>query len=238
MQCPFLIFSVRRDFMDYKIIGGSLPVAVCKLRRGEDVLCESGAMSWMDGGIRMETEGGGLGRMFGRAFSGESMFINRYIAERDGEIAFASKFPGDIRAIELSRGKSIIAQKKCLLAYDSSVDVNVHFHKRFSAGFFGGEGFIMQKFSGEGTVLIEIDGSAVEYELDEGERKIINTGYLVMMDETCSMSVETVRGVKNVLFGGESLFNTVITGPGKIVLQTMPLAQTAALLYSMMPHNN
>lgn len=223
--------------MNYEIIGGNLPVAVCKLQRGEDVCCESGAMSWMDDGIKMNTEGGGLGKMFGRAFSGESMFRNRYVAERPGEIAFASKFPGEIKAIEL-KGRSVIAQKKCLLAYDSSVDIKVHFQKKFSAGFFGGEGFIMQKFSGNGTVLLEVDGSAVEYELKAGERKIVNTGYLVMMDDTCSMSVETVKGVKNVLLGGEGIFNTVITGPGRVVLQTMPLAQTAALLYSMMPHNN
>lgn len=186
----------------------------------------------------MCTEGGGLGKMFGRAFAGESMFRNRYIADRAGEIAFSSKFPGDIRAVEISGGRSVIAQKKCLLAYDSTIETKIHFQKKLSAGFFGGEGFIMQKFSGNGTVLIEIDGSAVEYYLAPGEKKIVNTGYLVMMDETCSMSIETVKGVKNVLFGGEGLFNTVITGPGKIVLQTMPLAQTAALLYSMMPHGN
>ena len=222
--------------MKYEIIGGSLPVAVCKLKAGEDVCCESGAMSWMSDGIKMQTESGGIGRMFGRAFSGESMFRNRYVAEKNGEIAFASKFPGDIKAIELN-GKGVIAQKKCLLAYDSTVETKVHFQKKFSAGFFGGEGFIMQKFSGEGTVLLEIDGSAVEYELKAGERKIVNTGYLVMMDETCTMSVEAVKGVKNVLFGGEGMFNTVVTGPGRVVLQTMPLAQTAALLYSMMPNN-
>ena len=224
--------------MKYEIIGGNLPAAVCSLERGEEVCCESGAMSWMDDGIVMHTEGGGLGKMFGRAFSGESMFRNRYVAERSGKIAFASKFPGEIKAIELSGGRSVIAQKKCLLAYDSTVDTKVHFQKRFSAGFFGGEGFIMQKFSGEGTVFIEIDGRAVEYYLAPGERKIVNTGYLVMMDESCSMYIETVKGIKNVLFGGEGMFNTVITGPGKIVLQTMPLAQTAALLYSMMPHQN
>jgi len=224
--------------MKYEIIGGSLPVAVCQLQKGEEVCCESGAMSWMDDGIKMNTEGGGLGKMFGRAFSGESIFRNRYMAEQAGEIAFSSKFPGDIKAYELSGGRSVIAQKKCLLAYDSSVSTSVYFQKRFSSGFFGGEGFIMQKFSGNGTVLLEVDGSAVEYYLAPGERKIVNTGYLVMMDESCSMSVETVKGFKNVLFGGEGLFHTVITGPGRIVLQSMPVTQTAALLYSLMPHDH
>ena len=224
--------------MKYEISGGSLPVALCKLEAGEEIFCESGAMSWMDDSIRMTTEGGGLGKMFGRAFSGESMFRNRYIAERAGEIAFASKFPGEIKAVNITRGRSVIAQKKCFLAAEKEIETSVHFQKRFASGFFGGEGFIMQKFTGEGTVFLEIDGSAVEYYLAPGEKKIVNTGYLVMMDDSCQMSVETVKGFKNVLFGGEGLFNTVITGPGRIVLQTMPIAQTAALLYSLMPHNN
>ena len=224
--------------MTYEILGGSLPVAICKLQAGEEIWSESGSMSWMDDGIRMNTEGGGLGKMFGRVFSGESMFRNRYIAERSGEIAFASKFPGEIKAISLSGGRSVIAQKKCFLAGERDVDTSVYFQKRISSGFFGGEGFIMQRFSGNGTVFLEIDGSAVEYYLAPGERKIVNTGYLVMMDDSCQMSVETVKGVKNVLFGGEGLFNTVITGPGRVVLQTMPITQTAALLYSLMPHDH
>ncbi len=224
--------------MTYEILGGSLPVALCRLQAGEEIWCESGAMSWMDDEIKMNTQGGGLGKMFGRAFSGKSMFRNRYVAERAGEIAFASKFPGEIKAISLSGGRSVIAQKKCFLAGESGVDTGVYFQKRFSSGFFGGEGFIMQRFSGNGTVFLEIDGSAVEYDLAPGEKKIVNTGYLVMMDDTCQMSMETVKGFKNVFFGGEGLFNTVITGPGRVVLQTMPITQTAALLYSLMPHNN
>ncbi len=224
--------------MTYEILGGSLPVALCKLNVGDEIWCESGSMSWMDESIKMHTEGGGLGKMFGRAFSGESMFRNRYVAERSGEIAFASKFPGEIKAVALSGGRSVIAQKKCFLAGESGVNTSVHFQKRFSSGFFGGEGFIMQRFSGEGTVFLEVDGSAVEYYLAPGEKKIVNTGYLVMMDDTCQMSIETVKGFKNVMFGGEGFFNTVITGPGRVVLQTMPITQTAALLYSLMPHNN
>ena len=224
--------------MTYEILGGSLPVALCKLSVGDEVWCESGAMSWMDAGIKMSTEGGGIGKMFGRAFAGESMFRNRYYAERAGEIAFASKFPGEIKAVTLSGGRSIIAQKKCFLAGDKGVSSSLYFQKRIASGFFGGEGFVMQKFSGEGTAFLEIDGSAVEYYLAPGERKIVNTGYLVMMDDTCQMNVETVKGFKNVLLGGEGIFHTVITGPGRIVLQTMPIAQTAALLYSLMPHSN
>ena len=224
--------------MTYEIKGGSLPVVLCKLNAGDEIFCESGAMSWMDEGIKMSTEGGGIGKMFGRAFAGESMFRNKYRAERAGEIAFASKFPGDIIAVPINEGRSVIAQKKCMLAGESGVNTSVYFQKRIASGFFGGEGFVMQKFSGRGTIFLEIDGSAVEYYLAPGERKIVNTGYLVMMDETCQMSIETVKGFKNVLLGGEGIFHTVITGPGRIVLQTMPIAQTAALLYSLMPHPN
>lgn len=224
--------------MKYVIDGGNLPVARCELEAGEEIWCESGSMSWMDDGIRMNTEGAGLGKMFGRMFSGESMFRNRYVAEHKAEIAFASSFPGEIKPIQITPQRGVIAQKKCFLAAESGVDTSVYFQKKISAGFFGGEGFIMQKFSGNGTVFIEIDGSAIEYYLAPGERKIVNSGYLVMMDESCKMSIETVKGVKNVLFGGEGLFNTVIEGPGKIVLQTMPISQTAAALAAVLPQQN
>ena len=224
--------------MRYEIFGGNLPVALCKLDAGEEIFCERGAMSWMDDGIRMETYGGGIGKMFGRAFSGETMFRNRYVAETNGEIAFASSFPGEIRAVELYNGRSVIAQKRCLLAFDSGVETRVHFQKRFSTGFFGGEGFIMQQFYGNGTVLLEIDGSAVEYYLAPGERKIVDTGHLVMMDDTCTMTVETVKGLKNKFLGGEGIFNTVITGPGKIILQTMPISRMAERIYVYLPKEN
>lgn len=190
--------------MEYKIIGDNLPAVVCRLRRGEELYCESGAMSWMDDCFRMETEGGGIGKVFGRMFSGESLFRNRYIAENDGEIAFASTFPGSIRAVQISPGHGIIAQKRSFLASEKGVDMSVFFQKKLSGGFFGGEGFIMQKFEGSGIVFLEVDGSAVEYELGAGERKIVDTGYLVMMDETCSLDIQTIKGAKNILLGGNS----------------------------------
>lgn len=222
--------------MRYEIKGDTLPVAVCSLQRGEALYCEAGAMSWMTDGIRMETEGGGIGKVFGRMFSGETLFRNRYTAERDGEIAFASSFPGSIIAVELSAGRTVIAQKRSFLACDSGVDMEIFFQKRLGKGFFGGEGFIMQKFSGNGTVLLEIDGSAVEYLLEAGQRMIVDTGHLAMMDGTCSIDIEMVRGAKNIFLGGEGLFNTYISGPGKIVLQTMPVQKTAMQLYQFMPH--
>lgn len=224
--------------MNYEIIGGNLPAVICKLTKGEKIICEGGGMSWMDDAFTMETSGGGIKKIFGKAFSGESMFNNIYTANKDGEIAFASSFPGDILAIQVAPGKSIIAQKKSFLACEGGVEMSVHFQKKFGGGLFGGEGFIMEKFSGSGLVFVEVDGSTKEYVLAPGERKILDTGHLVLMDDTCSLDVESVKGVKNKLLGGEGLFNTVITGPGRIVVQTMPIAKTAMVIYDLIPHTN
>lgn len=215
--------------MKYQIIGEPLPVAICTLEAGQSVITERGAMSWMTPNLKMETQGtGGLGKMFGRAFSGESMFQNRYTAENGtGQIAFASSFPGSIRAYEIAPGRELIVQKSGFLASDEGVTLSVFFQKKMGAGLFGGEGFIMQKLSGQGTALIEIDGYAVEYELAAGQSMIVDTGYLAAMSATCSMDITTNKGLKNMMFGGEGIFNTVVTGPGKIVLQTMPISAVA-----------
>ena len=221
--------------MQYEIIGGNLPAVLCKLKKGEKIICESGGMSWMDGVFKMETTGGGAGKMFGRMFSGESMFTNTYTAQQDGEIAFASCFPGAILAIEIKPGRSVIAQKKAFLASEAGVEMSIFFQKKFGKGLFGGEGFIMQKFSGSGLVFLEVDGAIKEYTLAPGERKVMDTGHLVMMDDTCKMDIEKISGVKNVLFGGEGLFNTVVTGPGRIVIQTMPMSKTAGVISGYIP---
>lgn len=165
--------------------------------------------------------------MFGKMITGENMFQNRYVANRAGEIAFASSFPGSIRAIEVTPDKPVIAQKSAFLASYGNIDISVFFQKKLKAGLFGGEGFLMQKFSGNGIVFIEIDGSAIEYDIPAGDCKIIDTGYLAAMDASCSIDTRTVKGVKNVLFGGEGLFNTVVKGPGHIIVQTMPIQKTA-----------
>ncbi len=221
--------------MKYEILGGNLPVVICSLSAGESMITESGAMSWMTPGIEMQISSGGIGKAFGRMFSGESLFLNTFTAHRDGEIAFASSFPGAILKVDVAPGKSVICQKKSFLASESSVDLSIHFNQKMGAGFFGGEGFIMQKLSGNGTAFIEIDGSMVEYELADGEQMIVDTGYLAMMDDTVSIDIQTVKGVKNVMFGGEGLFNTVLTGPGKIVLQTHPLSKIAQSIVPFLP---
>jgi uncharacterized protein (TIGR00266 family) len=218
--------------MRYKIVGELLPVVICDVEPNETLITERGAMSWMSPNMHMETQGtGGFGKMMGRMFSGESMFQNKYTAQGGpGQIAFASSFPGSIRALEITPGNDVVIQKSAFLASTTGVDLSVHFQKKFGAGLFGGEGFIMQRLSGQGTAFIEIDGYAVEYTLQPGQQIIIDTGYLAMMDATCSIDVQTVGGVKNALLGGEGIFNTVVTGPGKVLLQTMPVSAVAGVI--------
>ena len=215
--------------MRYQIIGEPMPVVICDLENGETMLTERGSMSWMTNNMKMETtSNGGVGKALGRMFSGEALFQNRYTAQGGpGQIAFASSFPGSIRAIQITPDRPLIVQKGGFLAAEPSVELSVHFRKKIGAGLFGGEGFIMQKLSGYGLAFIEIDGHACEYELAPGQQMVIDTGYLAAMDATCQMDIVTVPGVKNVLFGGEGLFNTVVTGPGKVILQTMPISALA-----------
>lgn len=224
--------------MKYEIQGENLPVVICQLNSGETMITESGSMSWMSPNMKMETTSGGLKKAFGRMMSGDSLFLNRYTAQGDGMIAFASSFPGSIRALEIESGKSMIVQKKAFLAAEEGVGLSVYFQQKFSRGLFGGEGFIMQKLSGKGTAFIEIDGSAVEYELEAGRQMVIDTGYLAAMEESCTMEIVRVQGAKNMLLGGEGLFNTVVKGPGKVILQTMPLAKVADLLRPFFVQNN
>jgi uncharacterized protein (TIGR00266 family) len=222
--------------MQYTILGNDLPVVTCNLAPGESMITERGSMSWMSPNMKMETAAGGLGKAFGRMFSGEAIFQNIYTAQGGpGMIAFASSFPGSIRAVQVAPGRDVIAQKAAFLASERSVELSVHFQKKLGAGFFGGEGFIMQRLSGSGIAFLEIDGAAIEYDLAPGQQMIVDTGYLAMMDATCSMDIQTVPGLKNKFFGGEGFFNTVITGPGRIVLQTMPISGVAAAIRPFIP---
>ena len=226
--------------MRYEIQGGTLPVVLCNLDEGETMITESGSMSWMSPNMKMETtSNGGIGKAFGRMFTGENMFQNRYTAQGgEGLIAFASSFPGTIKAFEVLPEKEYILQKKAFLAGENSIQLSVHFQKKVLSGFFGGEGFIMQKVAGNGTFFAEFDGHVVEYDLQAGQQMIVDTGYLAAMDATCSMEIKTVPGVKNAIFGGEGLFNTVVTGPGRIWLQTMPLSNVANCLRPYFPSSN
>lgn len=225
--------------MQYEIKNAPLPVVIVKLEKGESIECQKGAMSWMTTTLEMQTglggNGGGgflgaLGKMAKSAVTGESIFRNTYTATSGaGEIAFASTFPGDIIAFDTT-STPIVAQKSAYLANTQGVNMELFFQKKVGAGFFGGEGFIMQKFSGAGTVFLEINGCVCEYTLGQGESMLIDTGYLAAMEETCSVDIETVKGIGNALLGGEGLFNTKVTGPGKIWLQTMPAVALAGAI--------
>lgn len=221
--------------MRYDIKGGTFPVVVCQLENGEKMITEKGSMVWMSPNIQMSTQGGGLGKMFSKAFSGESMFQNIYTANGNGMITFGSSFPGTVKAIEISPSNEMIVQKSSFLASEAGVNLSVHFNKRLSAGLFGGEGFIMQRLSGHGTAFIEIDGDLVEYDLRPGEQIVVDTGNVAGFTTDVKMEIRQVPGLKNKLFGGEGLFNTVLTGPGRIWLQTMPIARVAASIIPYIP---
>ncbi len=225
--------------MRYEIKGGNFPVVVCNLENGEQMITEKGSMVWMSPNMQMETHGGGLGRMFSKAFSGESMFQNTYTAKGGpGMIAFGSSFPGQIKAISIAPGQEMILQKSAFLAAESGVSLSVHFNKKLGSGFFGGEGFIMQRLSGQGMAFVEIDGELVEYELKPGQQIIVDTGNVAGFTQGVQMDIRQVPGVKNMLLGGEGLFNTVLTGPGRVWLQTMPICNVAASIRPYIPTGN
>lgn len=213
----------------YEIEGGHLPVVICYPEAGQTLCTESGAMSWMSPNMKMDTNtGGGLKKVLGRMFSGESIFMNEYTAQGgSGMIAFASSFPGSIIPYQVTPGNGIIVQKRGFLAMEKGLDLSVYFQKKLGRGLFGGEGFIMQKITGYGLVFLEIDGHCKEYDLAAGQSIIVDTGYLAAMSESCTMEIETVKGAKNIFFGGEGLFHTRVTGPGKVYIQSMPLINIA-----------
>lgn len=226
--------------MEYQIKGDNLPVVICQLQANERMITQRGAMAWMSPNMKMETStNGGLGKGLGRMFSGDSIFQNTYTAQGGkGLIAFASSFPGKIIPFQVGPGQEYILQKRAFLASEAGVNLSVHFHKKVASGFFGGEGFILQRVSGNGIVFAEFDGSVIEYELAANQKIIVDTGNLAAMSTTCQMDIQTVPGLKNMVFGGEGLFNTVITGPGHVWLQTMPISSVADALRPYFPSGN
>lgn len=221
----------------YEIEGGSLPVLICYPELGETLCTQSGAMSWMSPNMQMNTNsGGGIKKALGRFFSGDSLFMNEYTPQGGaGLIAFGAALPGKIIPYEVTPGNGIIIQKSGFLAMEKGLDLSVFFQKKIGSGLFGGEGFVLQKVTGNGIVFIEIDGYCKEYTLGAGESIIVDSGYLAAMTESCSMDIQSVKGIKNVLFGGEGIFNTVITGPGKVFVQSMPAIALAERLLPYMP---
>ncbi|MBR2036443.1 MAG: TIGR00266 family protein [Lachnospiraceae bacterium] len=224
--------------MRYEIKGGSFPVVECQLESGEQMITERGSMVWMSPNMQMETKGGGLGRMFSKVLSGESMFHNIYTARGNGMIAFGSSFPGQIKPVQVGRGQEMIVQKSAFLAAQSGVDISIHFSKKVGVGLFGGEGFIMQRLSGNGIAFVEIDGELIEYELQAGQQIVVDTGNVAGFTPGVQMEIRQVPGMKNMLLGGEGIFNTVLTGPGRVWLQTMPISNVAMSIRPYIPTGN
>ncbi len=225
--------------MRYEIKGGNFPVVICHLESGERMITEKGSMVWMSPNMEMQTHGGGLGKMFSRAFSGESMFQNTYTARGGpGMIAFGSSFPGVIKAVTIAPGQEMILQKNAFLASEAGVELSIHFNRKLGAGLFGGEGFILQRLSGSGTAFVEIDGELVEYELKPGQKIVVDTGNVAGFTPGVEMDIQQVPGMKNMLLGGEGLFHTVLTGPGRVWLQTMPIPNVAGAIRPYIPTGN
>lgn len=216
--------------MQYRIEGGNLPALIITLNAGETIVSQAGGRTWSRGPILTETKGGSIGKAFGRMLTGESLFMSYYSAQGPAEIAFASSFPGRIIARELKAGESVICQKSAFLCATYGVELSAQVQKKLGAGFVGGEGFIMQKVTGPGLAFFELDGYCPEYNLAAGEKIVCDTGVMALMDESCTMDVQMVKGAKNILLGGEGLFDTTITGPGKVYLQTMSAGKLAGLL--------
>lgn len=224
--------------MKYTIEGGSLPVLTINLEAGEKLISEAGGRTWCKGDVTTENKAeGGAGKAIGRLFSGESLFMSTYTANGPSEIAFTNSFPGTIVAKELGAGESIIAQKSAFLCGTYGIQLEAYVNASLKKGFLGGEGFIMQKVTGPGTAFFELDGYCKEYDLAPGEKLTIDTGVLALMDESCNMDVQMVKGVKNMLFGGEGLFDTTISGPGKVCLQSMSMPKLAQVLIPFLPLN-
>ena len=225
--------------IEYKIEGGNLPVVICSPEAGQTLCTEKGSMSWMSTNMKMETNAGGFKRAIGRMFSGESIFLNEYTAVgQKGMIAFASSFPGTIIPYEVTPSKGIIVQKRGFLAMEKGLDLSIYFQKKLGKGLFGGEGFIMQRIQGNGMVFLEIDGYCKEYDLGVGETIVVDTGHLAAMEETCTMDIQTIKGVQNIFLGGEGIFHTVVTGPGKVYIQSMPIYNTAMAFAPYLPQSS
>ncbi len=216
--------------MRYEIQGGSLPAVILHLNAGETIISEVGGRTWAKGPVETNTKGGSIAKGLGRMFSGESLFMSHYTAKGPAEIGFSSSFVGSIVARELRAGESLICQKSAFLCATEGVDLSIFFQKKLGAGLLGGEGFVMQKVTGPGTVFLELDGYVHEYDLAAGEEVVCDTGVVALMDGTCQMDIRMVKGLKNKLLGGEGLVDTVVTGPGKVYLQTMSLPRFSQLL--------
>lgn len=226
--------------MKYKIVGQTVPVVEISLNKGETVYTQTGGMSYQTDGIEMKTNArGGIMKSLGRMFSGESIFMANYTAERDGAtIAFATTVPGDIIPVDLNQmPNGLIVQKGSFLCAEDSIETSVTFTKRFSAGLVGGEGFILQKAQGNGMLFLEVDGDQIEKELMPGEVLKVDTGNVVAFEPSVSYEVEVVKGLGNIFLGGEGIFLTRLVGPGKVILQSQNFGDFVGRILPFIPNN-
>lgn len=242
-QLDTTLEHVQKEFqggpgrISYRIDGTTMQVLIIQLQEGEVIYTESGNMSWMSGNIEMKTHtGGGLGKMIKRAFSGESLFVVDYFVKHGtGIVAFANEFPGKIVPFDLAADQALIMQKDAFMAAEKSVSLDIHLSKKLGAGFFGGEGFILQKVTGPGLAFVEVDGEVVEYNLEAGQILKVDTGHVAMFEPTVDFDVSVVKGFRNILLGGEGLFLARLKGPGRVWLQTMPMTNLAKKLLQYIP---
>ena len=225
--------------MRYEIIGETVPAIEMTLNPGESVFTQSGGMVWQTDGISMSTNArGGLAKSLGRMFTGESVFMANYTADKPGaKIAFAATVPGCIVPVNISEHE-LIVQKGSFLCAEQSVEMKVTFTKKIMSGLFGGEGFILQKLYGSGMAFLEVDGDMVERTLAPGEVLKVDTGNVVAFENSVSYDIETVKGLGNIFFGGEGPFLTKLTGPGKIILQTQNFNDFIGRVVARVPHSN
>ncbi len=233
-------YEEREKGMEYQITGTVMQSLEVRLSQGEAIFTESGGMSWMTEGVEMKTSGrGGLGAVLGRALAGESLFLTTYTCTApQAMITFAPEAPGKILPMQLAAGQQLIAQKDSFMCAEDSVKLEMHFRKRLGAGLFGGEGFIMQKLTGPGMAFLEIPGEVVEYSLGQGQRLKVDPGHLAAFDPSVDFDIEMLKGVTNILFGGEGLFVATLRGPGRVWLQTLTLSALAAKVASLIPKGN
>jgi uncharacterized protein (TIGR00266 family) len=230
--------------IDYQIVGTTMQAAIIQLEPGQVIYSETGGMSWMSGNVLMNTNAGGggaglggmLGGMLKRAIAGESLFIVDYTVQGGrGLVAFASEFPGKIIPLHLTAGQSMVMQRDAFMCAEKSVSLDLHFRRNLGSGFFGGEGFVLQRVTGPGVAFVELDGEIVEYTLEPGQVMKVDTGHVAMFEPTVQFDVEMIRGFRNILFGGEGLFLATLRGPGRVWLQTMPGMNLAKKIAQYLP---
>jgi len=227
--------------MKYEILGKTVPAVEMTLSRGEKVFTQSGGMAWQTEGIKMSTNArGGVMKSLGRMFAGESIFMSTYEAEiEDAKVAFATTVPGEIMPINMSElPNGFMLQKGAFLCAEENVELNIALTKRFSAGLFGGEGFILQKATGKGMLFLEIDGDPIVRDLAPGEVLKVDTGNVVGFESNVRYEIETVKGLGNIFLGGEGLFLTKLIGPGKVIIQSQNFGDFAGRILALMPKSN